>query len=163
MSLIRNQVLFTLVVAATVAVATSGFVGYAPNRLVSGRPVALWGAASLSVTAVIVLLGALLLAACFAPPSRPLHYAEAGLAAALLLLVLFAAGEAARSLALGGKPAVRVSLGAAFWASLASSFLRRFIRAVRRTPLRLYPMNSLPRGRTSRSRRLPAPHPFVGL
>jgi len=122
-SLIRNQVLFTLVVAATVAVATSGFVGYAPNRLVSGRPVALWGAASLSVTAVIVLLGALLLAACFAPPSRPLHYAEAGLAAALLLLVLTAAGEAASSLALGGKPAVRVSLGAAFWALASCSAL----------------------------------------
>jgi osmoprotectant transport system permease protein len=122
-SLIRNQVLFTLVVAATVAVATSGFVGYAPNRLVSGRPVALWEAASLPVTAVIALLGALLFAGCFAPASRPLHYAEAGLAAALLLLVLFAAGEAARSLALGGKPAVRVSLGAAFWALASCSAL----------------------------------------
>ena len=115
MSLIRNQVLFALVIVATVVVATSGFVGYAPNRLVSGRPVTLWAAASPPVTAIIVLLGALLLAACFAAPSRPLHYAEATLAAALLLLVLVAAGEAARNLSPGAKPAVRISLGLAFW------------------------------------------------
>jgi len=114
-SLIRNQVLFALVIVATVVVATSGFVGYAPNRLVSGRPVTLWAAASPPVTAIIVLLGALLLAACFAAPSRPLHYAEATLAAALLLLVLVAAGEAARNLSPGAKPAVRISLGLAFW------------------------------------------------
>ena len=81
MTLIRNQVLFTLVVAAAIAVAATGFVGYAPNRLVSGRPITLWEATSLPVTAVIVLLGGLLLALCFAAPSRLLHYAEAGLAA----------------------------------------------------------------------------------
>ncbi len=42
---IRNQVLFVLVIAATVAASTSGFVAVAPNRLVSGRPIALWQAA----------------------------------------------------------------------------------------------------------------------
>jgi osmoprotectant transport system permease protein len=67
------------------------------------------------VTAVIVLLGALLLAVCFAAPSRSLYCIEAGLAVALLLLVLIAAGEAANALTLGAKPAVRISLGAAFW------------------------------------------------
>jgi len=40
-TLIRNQVLFTLVIAAAIAVAATGFVGYAPNRLVSGRPITL--------------------------------------------------------------------------------------------------------------------------
>lgn len=112
---IRNQVLFTLVIAAALAVASSGFVAYAPNRLVSGIPITLWGAANLPVTAVIVLLGALMLAMCFAAPSRSLYYVEAGLAVALLLLVLIAAGEAANALTLGAKPAVRISLGAAFW------------------------------------------------
>jgi len=57
----------------------------------------------------------LLFAMCFTASSRALHYAEAGLAAALLLLVLFAAGAAASRLAPGAKPAVRISLGAAFW------------------------------------------------
>jgi len=122
-SLIRNQVLFTLVIAAAVAVAATGFVGYAPNRLVSGRPINLWEAASLPVTAIIVLLGALLLALCFAAPSRPLCYAEAGLAAALLLLALIAAGQAAGGLMQGAKPAVRVSLGAAFWALMSCAAL----------------------------------------
>jgi osmoprotectant transport system permease protein len=114
-TLIRNQVLFTLVIASVAAVALSGFVAYAPNRLVSGRPLSLWEAANPPVTIALVLLGALLLAVCFAAPSRPLHYTEAGLAAALLLLVLFAAGEAASSLAPGAKPAGRISLGTAFW------------------------------------------------
>jgi osmoprotectant transport system permease protein len=115
-TLIRNQVLFTLVSASVAAVALSGFVGYAPNRLVSGRPIGLLQAAGLPVTAAIVLIGALLLGLCFAAPSRSLHYAEAALAAALLLVVLVAAGAAASNLAPGVKPAGRISLGAAFWA-----------------------------------------------
>jgi osmoprotectant transport system permease protein len=114
-TLVRNQVLFTLVIASVAAVILSGFVAYAPNRLVSGRPVTLWAAAGLPVTTAIALLGALLLVACFAAPRRPLNYAEAALAAALLLLVLFAAGGAASSFAPGAKPAGRISLGTAFW------------------------------------------------
>ena len=123
MTLIRNQVLFTLVIASVAAVAASGFVAYAPNRLISGKPIALWEAASLPLTIIIVLIGALLLAMCFAAPSRSLHYAEAGLAAALLLLVLVAAGEAANTLAVGAKPAVRISLGAAFWVLVSCAAL----------------------------------------
>jgi osmoprotectant transport system permease protein len=122
-TLIRNQVLFTLVIASVAAVAASGFVAYAPNRLISGKPIALWEAASLALTIIIVLIGALLLAMCFAAPSRSLHYAEAGLAAALLLLVLVAAGEAANTLAVGAKPAVRISLGAAFWVLVSCAAL----------------------------------------
>jgi len=114
-TLIRNQVLFTLVSASVAAVALSGFVGYAPNRLVSGRPISLWQAAGLPVTTAMVLIAALLLGLCFAAPSRSLHYAEASLAAALLLVVLVAAGAAASKLAPGVKPAGRISLGAAFW------------------------------------------------
>ncbi len=115
MSLIRNQVLLTLVIASVAAVALAGFVGYAPNRLVSGKPIALWHAAGLPVTIAIALLGVLLFAVCFTAPSRSLHFGEATLAAALLLLVFVAAGQAASSLASGAKPAARISLGAAFW------------------------------------------------
>jgi osmoprotectant transport system permease protein len=135
MSLVRNQVLFTLVIAATVAVAASGFVSYAPNRLVSGKPITLWQATSLPMSAAMVALGALLLALCFAAPSRPLHYAEATLAVVLLLLVLIAVGEAAGTLMLGAKPAVRISLGAAFWV-LASCAALAVIDALQRVGAR---------------------------
>ena len=120
---IRNQVLFTLIIASAVAVAASGFVSYAPNRLVSGRSIPLWEAAGGPSTAGVALLGAMLMAACFATPSKVLYYAEGSLAAALLLLVLAAAGQAASTLALGAKPAVRISLGAAFWALAAGAAL----------------------------------------
>ncbi len=83
------------------------------------------------MTAVIVLLGALLLASCFAAPSRLLHYAEAGLAASLLLLALIAAGQAAGTLMLGAKPAVRISLGTAFWV-LASCAALAVVDALQR-------------------------------
>jgi osmoprotectant transport system permease protein len=130
-TLIRNQVLFTLVIAAAVAVAVSGFVAYAPNRLVSGRAIDLWEAAGAPRTALIALLGALLFAVCFAAPSRWLHYAEAGLSVALFLLVLIAAGEAANTLALGAKPAIRISLGVAFW-MLASCAALAVVDALQR-------------------------------
>jgi len=83
------------------------------------------------VTGAIALTGVLLFAMCFTAPSRALHYAEAALAAALLLLVLFAAGAAASRLAPGAKPAVRISLGAAFWA-LASCGALAVVDALQR-------------------------------
>jgi osmoprotectant transport system permease protein len=122
-TLIRNQVLLTLVIASAAAVAVSGFVGYAPNRLVSGKPIALWQAASGPSTAGVAFLGGMLLAACFTNPGKPLHFAQGSLAAMLLLLVLAAAGQAAGTLALGAKPAVRISLGAAFWILAAGAAL----------------------------------------
>jgi osmoprotectant transport system permease protein len=112
---IHNQVLFVLVIVGAAAVAVSGFVGYAPNRLVSGEPITLWAAAGSLSTIVIAVFGAGLLAACFIRPSRPLHCSVGGLAAVLLILVLAAAGHAASILALSAKPASRISLGPAFW------------------------------------------------
>ncbi|HEX3525321.1 MAG TPA: ABC transporter permease subunit, partial [Stellaceae bacterium] len=112
---IRNQVLFVLVIVAVAAVALSGFVGEAPNRLVSGRPVPLWAAAGGLPSAGIAVLGAALSAVCVIRPSTPLHCAVAASAAALLLLVLAAAGQAASLLAQSASPASRISLGPAFW------------------------------------------------
>jgi osmoprotectant transport system permease protein len=120
---IHNQVLFALVTVGAAAVAASGFVGYAPNRLVSGEPIPLWEAAHGLPSVGIAMLGAMLLTASFTPPSKPLHCAVAALAAALLLLVLATAGQAASILALTAKPASRISLGAAFWTLGACSVL----------------------------------------
>jgi osmoprotectant transport system permease protein len=120
---IHNQVLFVLVVVAVAAVALSGFVGVAPNRLVSGKPVPLWAAAGALPTAGIALLGTVLAAACLMRPSRALHCAVAAFAAALLLLVLAAAGQAANLLAQSASHASRISLGPAFWILAACAAL----------------------------------------
>jgi len=120
---IHNQVLLALTAAGTVAAAAVGFVSYAPNRLLSGQSIKLWEAASGPVAAGVGLLGAMLLAAAFISSSKTLHYAQAGLAAALLLLVLAAAGQAGSAMSLGAKPAVRISLGSAFWTLAACAAL----------------------------------------
>ena len=120
---IRNQVLFVLVIVAAAAVALSGFVGEAPNRLVSGRPVPLWAAAGAPPTAGIGILGAALAAACLMPSSSALHCTVAAFAAALLLVVLAAAGHAANLLAQSASPASRISLGPAFWVLAACAAL----------------------------------------
>ncbi len=120
---IRNQVLLVLAIVAAAAVALSGFVAEAPNRLVSGRPVPLWAAAGVLPTVGIAVLGAALAAAGLVRPSRPLHCTVAALAAALLLLTLAAAGQAAGLLAQSAKPAFRISLGPAFWVLAACAAL----------------------------------------
>jgi hypothetical protein len=53
-----NQVSATLVVVGTAAVLMAGFVVLAANRLVSGRPVALWEAAPPALTCVLALFAA---------------------------------------------------------------------------------------------------------
>jgi osmoprotectant transport system permease protein len=120
---IHNQVLFALVTAAILAALTSGFVSIAPNRLVSGRPIALWQAAGGGPTAVIAVIGALLLAISLTPPKKALSAAAAVLAAALLLVTLAALGHSARVLAAGAGPAARVSAGTAFWVVLSCAAL----------------------------------------
>lgn len=120
---IRNQVLLVLVLAAATATAAFGFVGHAPNRLVSGEPIPLWAAADRLSTAGIAALGTILLVACTMTPSRPLYYTTAVSAGLLLLLVLAAAGHAAGMLAASARPAARISLGAAFWVVAACAAL----------------------------------------
>jgi osmoprotectant transport system permease protein len=120
---IRNRVLLTLVIAGAAAAAAAGFIAFAPNRLVSGRPIALWAAAGAAPTAGIAVIGALLLAISLMPPSKTLYAAGALLAAALLLLTMAAVGQAARAIAAGAGPAARVSPGAAFWIIAACAAL----------------------------------------
>jgi len=120
---VHNQVLFVLVIVAGGAVACSGFVGDAPNRLISGRPIPLWFAVDPRMTASIAVLGAALSMACLVAQNRPLHWAVAALAGALLMLVLAAAGQAASFLAQSGRPGSRISLGPAFWVLTAGAAL----------------------------------------
>jgi osmoprotectant transport system permease protein len=118
-----NHVLPVLVVVAAVAVAILGFVTVAPNRLVSGRAVALWLAADPGLSVAVALLGAVLLAAACVSPRRAVHHATIVIAAALVLLILAAAGRAAATLTTSAPPAMRVSLGAGFWVLLGAAGL----------------------------------------
>ena len=119
---VRNQVRFVLVAIAALAVGLSGFVGVAPNRLVSGTPTPFWTAGGL-YTGGLATLGAVLLGTSIATPSRPVHYTAAASAALLLLLVLAAAGHAASAMMLGANPATRISLEPAFWVLIACAVL----------------------------------------
>ncbi|MBV8492604.1 MAG: ABC transporter permease [Alphaproteobacteria bacterium] len=120
---VHNHVVPALVAAAGLATATCGFIAVAPNRLVSGQPVALWLAADPRLSVSIAGLGALLLAASFVPPRRSVHLAAAAIAAALVLLILGAAGQAAAVTAASAAKLARVSLGAAFWVMLVAAAL----------------------------------------
>ena len=110
---VRNPVLLVLVVVAAVAAAASGFVALAPNRLVSGQPIALWAAAGAAPDRSRSRHRA---RCCWLPRccrrAKLLHAAAALLAALLLLSTLAARGHAARAIAAGAGPAARVSLGA---------------------------------------------------
>ena len=120
---LHNHVLALLLVVAAGALAITGFVAVAPNRLVSGRPVAIWFAADPRLSAAIALFGAALLGTTFAPPRRALHYAAATISALLFLLILAAAGQAAAMLAGSAPGLARISLGAAFWVMLGATGL----------------------------------------
>ena len=111
---VYNPVLFVLVIAAALAALGLGFVAVAPNRLISGRSVALWTAVGPVFTAAIAAIAAVLLAISLMRLRQAGLVIAAVLGGVWLLLTLSAVGDAARNLG-AGAPAVRVSAGAAFW------------------------------------------------
>ncbi|HWB52059.1 MAG TPA: ABC transporter permease [Stellaceae bacterium] len=130
----RNQVLLALVLVAVLAAAGAGFVSAAPNRLVSGTAVTLKQCAPPLSTAALTVLGLLLLALAFAPPTRWRDYLAAGLAGGALIATLAAAGAAAAALAVGAGATTTISLGAAVWAVFACAALA-LIDALRRAAI----------------------------
>jgi osmoprotectant transport system permease protein len=115
-----NRVLLLLVVVAVMALALSGFVSLAPNRLVSGRPLSLWTVTDPPILVALALLGALLLTAALVRQSPSLHRAAALLGGVLLLMLVFAAGRAGTALIATAGPVARVALGAGFWIAASS-------------------------------------------
>jgi osmoprotectant transport system permease protein len=119
----RNQVLPALMLLAALAGVGTGFVSLAPNRLVSGTPIALWNAAGTPWTAVLGMAGMALFALGFAPPRRAGNFLAAGIAGAMLLATLATAGSAATTLAIGAPAITTISLGAGFWVIFACAAL----------------------------------------
>lgn len=112
---LHNRVLPALIAAGLAAALGTGFLSLAPNRLLSGRPVALWAAADPSLVAVIAFCGAALLAVSFVPLRPRTYRAAAVMAFILLVTVLLTAGQGGTELATTAPSRARVSLGAGFW------------------------------------------------
>ncbi len=128
---IKNRVLALLVGVGLAAAWGGAFVSVAPNRLVTGRGVAL-GALLAGPWWALLAPAALLAGAVFWPPQRRSHIAVAIAAAGLLAGLLALAGGFAAELAQGTRSATgaalaaagqaaapslaRVSLGSSFWA-----------------------------------------------
>jgi len=94
------------------------FLSHAPNRLASGRGIALTELAPVLLALPVLLL----LVSLFMPLSRRWQLASAAGDAALLLGLLWTAGDAATHLA-EGAPLARTSLGAGFWVLAAVCLL----------------------------------------
>lgn len=111
------------------------FLNQAPNRLVSGTPVAIWDAADRPLLYFIVALAALLVVGSLLRASRDLQRGMLLLAAVLFIALLYVAGHGAARLSLGTPPAARISLGWGFWL-MALCAVFAIIDAVQRLRLR---------------------------
>ncbi|WP_395452802.1 ABC transporter permease [Azospirillum melinis] len=132
--LVHNRVALLMVLAAAVAAMALPFLGFAPNRLLSGRPVPLWAAVQGLDGAAALLPGLVLLATPFLRPTRAglgLTVAAGGLFTAGLVWL---AGAQAVALAQGASAAARTSFASGFWVMAAAGLLTA-IDAARRLGL----------------------------
>src|SRR5581483_7190545 len=112
--MVRNRVALLLVAAGLAAAWGLPFLSHAPNRLLSGQPIAL--ASILAGPRLFVLIPALLVAVSpFLPERQTVQVVIAAGAAALLLALVWLAGSEAARLAETAPRAARTSLGSAFW------------------------------------------------
>jgi osmoprotectant transport system permease protein len=123
---VANPVLALLGALTLLAALGLGFVGYAPNRLLSGEPVSLWRvlmAAPAWLPMLLALAAGMMLAGGFLRPSRALHAAVACAASACCATLLALAGHHAALLGAQGSPLARTSFGAGFWVLMLASLL----------------------------------------
>lgn len=116
-----NPLLVLIVTGMVVALGSLGFVSVAPNRILSGKAVALWSAVE---PGFALLVGALVVALGVAALIRSGPWRDrltAAVAAALLIACVAAAGHAGSLVAAETGPIARTSLGAAFWIVFAGS------------------------------------------
>ncbi|WP_454877735.1 ABC transporter permease [Serratia inhibens] len=119
---VKNRVLLTLLILLLLAAFGLPFLSYAPNRLLSGKPIslisllhgpALWLLAPMLVLAALSLLA----------PNRRNALLTALAASALLTLAFWLSGHAAQQLAQDGSKLARTSWGSGCWLILALSLL----------------------------------------
>lgn len=121
--ILHNRVALLLAVVIAGAALALPFLGFAPNRLLSGRPMALWSALDGPLDWLVLVPGAALLAVPVLRPGRGGSLLQ--VAAALLFAVglLWLAGAQAARLAASAAPAARTSFGSGFWVMEAAALL----------------------------------------
>lgn len=119
---VKNRVLLTLLILLLLAAFGLPFLSYAPNRLLSGKPISLisllHGPALWLLVPMLVLAALSLLA-----PSRRNALLTALAASALLTLAFWLSGHAAQQLAQEGSKLARTSWGSGCWLIVALSLL----------------------------------------
>ncbi|WP_448206647.1 ABC transporter permease [Azospirillum sp. sgz302134] len=122
-AILTNRVALLLAASLASAALILPFLSFAPNRLLSGRGIALAGAVDSAWGWVALLPGLVLLAVPFLRPAR--WVAGAYVAAGVLFAagLVWLAGEHARQLAATASPAARTSFGAGFWVMEAAALL----------------------------------------
>nr|WP_209981305.1 ABC transporter permease [Azospirillum picis] len=108
---------------AAVAGALLPFLGFAPNRLLSGRPVPLWAAVQTVADIGALLPGLVLLGTPFLRPTRAALGLTVVAGALLAAALVWLAGEQAARLAAGASPAARTSFASGFWVMAAAGLL----------------------------------------
>jgi osmoprotectant transport system permease protein len=116
---VRNWVLLLLTLAAITSLATMGFLTHAPNRIVPGSSISIFGAVNTPACAALVVLGITLLLLSFLPQNAVVSAVVGLLLTTAFIALLLAAGVGAGSLAAGNPPGARTSLGLAFWLSIS--------------------------------------------
>ncbi|MGH6988763.1 MAG: ABC transporter permease [Stellaceae bacterium] len=119
----RNRVTPVLIAVFAASGLLGGYLTEAANRLVSGRPIAIWQALDPPILIAIMAGSGLLVVLSSLRPSRDAHRAMLAVAAMLLLLLLDGAGMGAARLMHAAPVARRVSLGWAFWAMAVAAAL----------------------------------------
>ena len=121
--LIHNRVALLLAAVTVAAALALPFLGFAPNRLLSGKGITLGAAAGAGWSGAALLPVAALMAVPFLRAGRVVNvvYTGAGVLAAAGLVWL--AGQHAALLAETAAPAARTSFGAGFWVMEAAALL----------------------------------------
>jgi osmoprotectant transport system permease protein len=119
---IHDRVLLTLACLGAAALAFSGFLSHAGNRLANGYALPVWRMPWRDAAAVAASLAALF-ALAFVRRTNIRTGAALAAGAALFFACLAAAAHGADFLALGARAAARTSLGPAFWIVIAVALL----------------------------------------
>ena len=136
---LHNRVLLLLVALQLLALGLLPFLSYAPNRLVSGQPLALWSLLS-GVSWLLLLPLALLLVLVFLRPQRLTLLLVVVFSELLLTLLVALSGHQAALLAQQGSPLARTTFGSGLWLAAALCLLmaaEALARLVRRPLWRL--------------------------
>ena len=118
--LVRNWVLLLLTLVAIASLSTMGFLTHAPNRIVAGNSISIFGVLNTPCWPALLLWGGSLLLLSFLPQNVVVSTVVGILLASGFFALLLAAGIGASNLAAGQLPGARTSLGAAFWLSISA-------------------------------------------